>query len=73
LQFDSHVPKILQIQREGLYLSNEMFHAGFGFMVEELQGFLDFSLSSGMLSTSSHAAEPAQTAHLNMGQGGAGW
>jgi hypothetical protein len=42
-----------------LYLSNEPLHAGFGFMVEKLQGFLDFSFALGMLSASSHAAQLA--------------
>jgi hypothetical protein len=41
-QFESGATKNLQIQRRGLYLSNEPLHDGFGFTVEKLQDFLRF-------------------------------
>jgi hypothetical protein len=59
--------------RGGLYLSNEQLPVRFGLTVEKLQGFLDFSLALGVLLANSHATETAQTAHLNMGHGRAGW
>jgi hypothetical protein len=42
-------------------------------MVKELRGFLVFSQSWGSLSTSSSAAESAQAALSNRGQGWADW
>jgi hypothetical protein len=37
-----------------------MSHATFGLTVHELECFLDFSLASGMLSATAHAANSAQ-------------
>jgi hypothetical protein len=48
--------------RYGWYLSNELLHATFGFMVEELQDFEDFSLASGRLSATAYATESAYAA-----------
>jgi hypothetical protein len=38
----------------------ETFHVAFGFMVQELWGFKDFSLASGRLSATVNAANSAQ-------------
>ena len=53
------------------YLSNELLHVAFGFPVDELEGFLNFSPSSSMLSATIHVAESAQVGHFKGGQGGA--
>jgi hypothetical protein len=39
---------------------SEMFHAPFGFTVDELEGFKDFKLASGMLSATVNVAKSAQ-------------
>jgi hypothetical protein len=43
-----------------------------GLMVHELECFLDFSQTSGMLSATAYVVEFAQVAHFKGGQGGAG-
>jgi hypothetical protein len=48
-------------------------HVVFEFMVKELGGFLVFSQTLGMLSTTANALECAQAAHFKRGQGGMSW
>jgi hypothetical protein len=58
--------------RYGWYVSNEPLHVAFGLTVEELEDFIEFSHTSGKLSTTAYAAESAHAALSKEGQQGAG-
>jgi hypothetical protein len=67
IQLVCGIIETLHTYRDGLLLSNISLHVVFGFTVKELGGFLVFSQTLGMLSTTGDATKSAQATHFKRG------